>query len=165
MTIVLVEAKNLLACDPETATSDPYVKFRLGNEKYKSRVVWRSLNPRWLEQFDLHLYDDGDQQLEITVWDKDRSRDDFIGRCVIDLTMLEREKTHSMWKELEDGAGLLHLLLTISGTTASETISDLTTYEENPREIEMLHNRYVSFIIFLHLFSIVVNKNGIGITS
>lgn len=53
---------------------------RLGNEKYKSRVIWRSLNPRWVEQFDLHLYDDGDQQLEITVWDKDRSRDDFIGR-------------------------------------------------------------------------------------
>lgn len=53
---------------------------RLGNEKYKSRVVWRSLNPRWLEQFDLHLYDDGDQQLELTVWDKDRARDDFIGR-------------------------------------------------------------------------------------
>jgi Ca2+-dependent lipid-binding protein len=80
VTIALVEGKNLLACDPETGTSDPYVKFRLGNEKYKSRIVWRSLNPRWLEQFDLHLYDDGDQQLEITAWDKDRSRDDFIGR-------------------------------------------------------------------------------------
>lgn len=107
-------------------------------------MIWRSLNPRWLEQFDLHLYDDGDQQLEITVWDKDRSRDDFIGRCLIDLTTLEREKTHSMWRELEDGAGQLHILLTISGTTASETISDLTTYEENPREREMLYERYVS---------------------
>ncbi|RZC36102.1 C2 domain containing protein, partial [Asbolus verrucosus] len=135
VTIALVEGKNLLACDPETGTSDPYVKFRLGNEKYKSRIVWRSLNPRWLEQFDLHLYDDGDQQLEITVWDKDR--------CVIDLTRLERERTHSLWQQLEDGAGSLHLLLTISGTTASETISDLTTYEENPRERELIANRYV----------------------
>ncbi|XP_068895098.1 multiple C2 and transmembrane domain-containing protein isoform X4 [Tenebrio molitor] len=143
VTIALVEGKNLLACDPETGTSDPYVKFRLGNEKYKSRIVWRSLNPRWLEQFDLHLYDDGDQQLEITAWDKDRSRDDFIGRCVIDLTRLEREKTHSLWQQLEDGAGSLHLLLTISGTTASETISDLTTYEENPREREHIADRYV----------------------
>ncbi|CAH2005814.1 unnamed protein product [Acanthoscelides obtectus] len=107
VTIVLVEGKNLLPCDPETGTSDPYVKF--------SRVVWRSLNPRWLEQLDLHLYDDGDQQLEITVWDKDRSRDDFIGRCVINLAQLERERTHSIWQELEDGAGSLHLLLTISG--------------------------------------------------
>ncbi|KAH0809663.1 hypothetical protein GEV33_013128 [Tenebrio molitor] len=135
VTIALVEGKNLLACDPETGTSDPYVKFRLGNEKYKSRIVWRSLNPRWLEQFDLHLYDDGDQQLEITAWDKDR--------CVIDLTRLEREKTHSLWQQLEDGAGSLHLLLTISGTTASETISDLTTYEENPREREHIADRYV----------------------
>ncbi|XP_056638791.1 multiple C2 and transmembrane domain-containing protein isoform X6 [Diorhabda sublineata] len=142
VTIVLVEGKNLLPCDPETATSDPYCKFRLGNEKYKSRVVWRSLNPRWLEQLDLHLYDDGDQQLEITVWDKDRARDDFIGRCVLDLTTYEREKTHNIWQELEDGAGSLHLLLTISGTTASETISDLTTYEDNPREKQMILDRY-----------------------
>ncbi|CAG9762330.1 unnamed protein product [Ceutorhynchus assimilis] len=83
VTIVLIEGKNLLACDPETGTSDPYVKFRLGNEKYKSRIIWRSLNPRWLEQLDLHLYDDGDQQLEITVWDKDRTKDDYIGRVFI----------------------------------------------------------------------------------
>ncbi|KAF2892234.1 hypothetical protein ILUMI_13938, partial [Ignelater luminosus] len=114
----------------------------LGNEKYKSKVIWRSLNPRWLEQFDLHLYDDGDQQLEVTVWDKDRSRDDFIGRCVIDLSSLERERTHSFWQELEEGAGSLNLLLTISGTTASETISDLTTHEENPRERAGLLARY-----------------------
>ncbi|XP_017781614.1 PREDICTED: multiple C2 and transmembrane domain-containing protein 1 [Nicrophorus vespilloides] len=142
VTIVLVEGKNLLACDPETGSSDPYAKFRLGNEKYKSRIVWRSLNPKWLEQFDLHLYDDGDQQLEITVWDKDRSRDDFIGRCVIDLSRLDRETTHNIWHELEDGAGTLHLLLTISGTTASETISDLSTHEDTPREKENLLQRY-----------------------
>ncbi|KRT85778.1 C2 domain containing protein [Oryctes borbonicus] len=142
VTIVVIEGKNLLACDPETGTSDPYVKFRLGNEKYKTRVVWRSLNPRWLEQFDLHLYDDGDQQLEITVWDKDRARDDFIGRTSIDLSALEREKTHGIWTKLEDAAGSLNLLLTISGTTASETISDLTSYEENPFEREIVVNRY-----------------------
>lgn len=57
---------------------------------------------------------------------------------------LERERTHSIWQELEDGAGSLHILLTISGTTASETISDLTTYEENPREKEKIIERYVS---------------------
>ncbi|XP_060536438.1 multiple C2 and transmembrane domain-containing protein isoform X3 [Cylas formicarius] len=142
VTIILIEGRNLLSCDPETGTSDPYVKFRLGNEKYKSRIVWRSLNPRWLEQFDLHLYDDGDQQLEITVWDKDKSKDDYIGRCVINLLDMERERTYNLWEELEDGAGSLHLLLTISGTTASETISDLSNYEENPREKENLLSRY-----------------------
>ncbi|XP_072160586.1 multiple C2 and transmembrane domain-containing protein isoform X2 [Bemisia tabaci] len=141
VTIVLIDAKNLLAMDLD-GYSDPYVKFRLGQEKYKSKVIYKSLNPTWLEQFDLHLYDDQSQELEVTVWDKDRSKDDFIGKCSIDLSQLEREKTHKIKKDLEDGAGSIQLLLTISGTTASETISDLTTYEVNPREKEVLLERY-----------------------
>lgn len=62
------------------------------------------------------------------------------------MSQLEREKTLGIWQDLEDGAGSLHLLLTISGTTASETISDLTTYEETPREREIMLNRYVSIV-------------------
>ncbi|XP_044740729.1 multiple C2 and transmembrane domain-containing protein isoform X2 [Chrysoperla carnea] len=143
VTLVLVEGKNLPTVDPETGSCDSYVKFRLGNEKYKSRVFWRSTTPRWLEQFDLHLYDDGDQQLEVTVWDKERSRDDYIGRCVIDLTSMEREVTHGFWQDLEEGEGSLYFLLTISGTTASETISDLSTYEDNPTDKEGIEHRYV----------------------
>ncbi|KAJ9576046.1 hypothetical protein L9F63_007146, partial [Diploptera punctata] len=82
VTIVLVEGKNLLPMDID-GFSDPYAKFRLGNEKYKSKVIYKSLNPSWLEQFDLHLYDDQSQELEVTIWDKDRSKDDFMGSTVI----------------------------------------------------------------------------------
>ena len=47
--------------------------------QYKSKT----LNPRWLEQFDLYMYDDQTNQLEITVFDHDVSgRDDFMGRSV-----------------------------------------------------------------------------------
>lgn len=62
---------------------------RLGNEKYKSKVVYKTLNPSWLEQFDLHLYDDQSQELEVTVWDKDRSKDDFMGRYFISIKNLQ----------------------------------------------------------------------------
>ncbi|KAG7189851.1 hypothetical protein KM043_017504 [Ampulex compressa] len=144
VTIVLVEAKNLLPMDID-GLSDPYVKFRLGTEKYKSKVINKTLNPVWLEQFDLHLYEDPylGQELEVTVWDRDRShQDDIMGRAVIDLATLERETTHRLWRELEDGSGNIFLLLTISGTTASETISDLAAHEETPQERVHLYQRY-----------------------
>ncbi|XP_029160495.1 multiple C2 and transmembrane domain-containing protein isoform X1 [Nylanderia fulva] len=144
VTIVLVEAKNLLPMDID-GLSDPYVKFRLGTEKYKSKVVNKTLNPVWLEQFDLHLYEDPylGQELEVTVWDRDRShQDDLMGRTVIDLATLERETTHRLSRELEDGSGNIFLLLTISGTTASETISDLAVHEETSTERTQLIQRY-----------------------
>ncbi|KAK0169078.1 hypothetical protein PV327_002824 [Microctonus hyperodae] len=144
VTIVLVEAKNLLPMDID-GLSTPYVKFRLGTEKYKSKIVNKTLNPVWLEQFDLHLYEDPylGQELEVTIWDRDKShQDDLMGRTTIDLAGLERETTHRIWRELEDGSGNVFLLLTISGTTASETISDLAAHEETPQERERILIKY-----------------------
>lgn len=93
--------------------SDPYVKFRMGHQKYKSKVdtppgsrlanpmlvemhvkwisvccfcqtIAKTLNPQWREQFDLHLYDEQGGVVDITVWDKDAGKkDDFMGRCSI----------------------------------------------------------------------------------
>jgi len=68
-----------------------------------------------------------------------------MGRTMIDLATLERETTHRLWRELEDGSGNIFLLLTISGTTASETISDLAAHEETPIERTQLVQRYSVF--------------------
>ena len=65
-------------------------------------------------------------------------------RASIDLTGLKREVTHSMTQPLEDGAGTINLLLTISGTTGSETISDLSTFSRSPQERDTIVRRYVS---------------------
>lgn len=107
---------------------------RLGNEKFKSKNSWQS---RWLEQFDLHLFDE-DQLLEVTAWNRGAQ----FGRCTIDLRALSRESTHGIWQQLEDCSAEVFLLLTISGTTASETITDLTAYKEDPRERIALKSRY-----------------------
>lgn len=41
-----------------SGTSDPYVKFKLDNKQfYKSKVVYKSLNPRWNESFSYPLRD------------------------------------------------------------------------------------------------------------
>ena len=37
--VVLVEGENLLSMD-DNGLSDPYVRFRLQNEKYKTKVIY-----------------------------------------------------------------------------------------------------------------------------
>ncbi|XP_019615886.1 PREDICTED: multiple C2 and transmembrane domain-containing protein 1-like [Branchiostoma belcheri] len=142
VSLVLIEGKGLLPMD-DNGLSDPYCKFRLGNEKYKSKVAAKTLDPRWLEQFDLHMYDDQTSVLEISVWDKDvGSKDDFMGRCQVDLSELKREETHHIEKELEDGAGSVSFLLTITGSAGNETITDLANYMPDPRERLEVQRRY-----------------------
>lgn len=133
VTIVLIEARNL-PMDTENNVCEPYVRFRLGNEKFKSKTSWQV---RWLEQFDLHLYEE-DQILEITLW----NRSTQYGRCIIDLRSLPREQTQSLWQQLEDSSTEIYLMLTISGTTSLETISDLTSFKPDERESILLEKRY-----------------------
>lgn len=115
-----------------------FLFVRLGNEKYKSKPSPRA---KWLEQFDLHLFEE-DQLLEVVAC----SRNINIGKCVIDLKSLPRETTHRLWNKFEDCIGEIYLLLTISGTTASETISDLTTYREDLIDRKSLENKYVNSV-------------------
>ncbi|XP_022105841.1 multiple C2 and transmembrane domain-containing protein 2-like isoform X3 [Acanthaster planci] len=142
ITITLLEGKNLIPMD-DNGLSDPYIKFKLGSEKYKSKTEKGTLNPKWMEQFDLRLFEDQTNMLEISVWDKDvGSKDDIMGRCQIDIASLKREETHHCDLELEDGAGTLSLLLTITGTAGTESISDLANFKHDPNTVRMLHRKY-----------------------
>lgn len=51
---------------------------------------YKTLNPRWLEQFSLRIFDDQSQTLEISVYDHDLRSDDFMGRFVTFMIMLKR---------------------------------------------------------------------------
>lgn len=133
VTIVLIEARNLPS-DTENNICEPYVRFRLGNEKYKSKTSWQT---RWLEQFDLHLFEE-EQSLEITLW----NRSTQYGKCVIDLRNVPREETQSLWQRLDDSSTEIYIMLTISGTTSSETITDLTNFKPDERELRIIESRY-----------------------
>lgn len=69
---------------------------------------------------------------------------------MIDLSRLEKEVTHTVEQQLEDGAGVIKLLITISGTSGHETISDLSVYTFNPLEREEVLQQYVS--LWAHKF-------------
>uniref|UniRef100_A0A1A8FII7 Multiple C2 domains, transmembrane 1b n=2 Tax=Nothobranchius korthausae TaxID=1143690 RepID=A0A1A8FII7_9TELE len=142
VSIALIEGRNLIPMDPN-GLSDPYVKFRLGPQKYKSKTVPKTLSPQWREQFDLHLYEETGGVLEITVWDKDTGRrDDFIGRCQLDLSTLVKEKTHHLELPLEDARGFVVLLVTLTAS-AAVSISDLSvTPLGDPLERQQINKRY-----------------------
>ena len=78
--VVLVQAQGLTAMDAGMS-SDPYCKLSLGKEKVKSKSKSETINPKWREAFDFNWYEEFDNELEVSVWDKDvGSKDDFMGR-------------------------------------------------------------------------------------
>ncbi|XP_031413296.1 multiple C2 and transmembrane domain-containing protein 1 [Meleagris gallopavo] len=148
VSITLIEGRELKAMDAN-GLSDPYVKFRLGHQKYKSKIMPKTLNPQWREQFDFHLYDERGGIIDITVWDKDvGKKDDFIGSCQVDLSTLSKEQTHKLEMPLEEGEGCLVLLVTLTAS-AAVTISDLSVSSlEDPKEREEILKRYSPMRMF-----------------
>ncbi|XP_016832546.1 multiple C2 and transmembrane domain-containing protein 1 isoform X8 [Cricetulus griseus] len=151
VSITLIEGRDLKAMD-SNGLSDPYVKFRLGHQKYKSKIMPKTLNPQWREQFDFHLYEERGGIIDITAWDKDAGkRDDFIGRCQVDLSSLSREQTHKLELQLEEGEGHLVLLVTLTAS-ATVSISDLSVHSlEDQKERGEILKRYSPLKIFNNL--------------
>ncbi|CAB3237283.1 unnamed protein product [Arctia plantaginis] len=117
--VVLIDAKDT----PSGSINGLYCKFKLGAEGHKSKQLSKS-KTAWCERFNLYIYDDSN--LEVTVWHKGNQKS-FMGRCTIDLSQLEKEKTHELWQELECGQGSLHLLITLNGTTRNMPIDNVPT--------------------------------------
>ncbi|XP_047446793.1 multiple C2 and transmembrane domain-containing protein 1 isoform X7 [Mugil cephalus] len=142
VSISLIEGRDLQPMDAN-GLSDPYVKFRLGHQKYKSKTIPKTLNPQWREQFDFHLYDEQGGFVDITVWDKDAGKkDDFMGRCTVDLSLLSKEHTHKLDLPLEEGEGVLVLLVTLTAS-AAVSISDLSVNMlDDPHERHQIMQRY-----------------------
>jgi Ca2+-dependent lipid-binding protein len=76
----------MLICSFTSGTSDPYVKFKLGNRQvYRSKTISKTLNPVWNEHFTTIL-DNINQILSLRVYDYDFGfQDDYLGTASIDL--------------------------------------------------------------------------------
>ena len=74
----VIEARNILAMDLN-GFSDPYVKLQLGKQRYRTKVVKKTLNPSWGEEFSFKV-EDLNEELLISVLDEDKYfNDDFLG--------------------------------------------------------------------------------------
>ncbi|KAM7016031.1 multiple C2 and transmembrane domain-containing protein 2 [Tautogolabrus adspersus] len=101
LTINLKEGRNLVIRD-RCGTSDPYVKFKLeGKTFYKSKVVYKDLNPTWNETFSLPVKDLS-QKLYVKVYDRDLTTDDFMGSASVTLSDLEIDRVNELSLPLDD---------------------------------------------------------------
>ena len=81
--IEIKQINNLPSCDVD-GYLDPYYKAYYGSQTYKSRVIDNTLNPIFYDEFCFKVKN-LENNLIITVYDKDITKDDIIGSIRIDL--------------------------------------------------------------------------------
>lgn len=106
----VIEAKDLVAADIR-GTSDPYVKIQYGNEKRKTKVLYKTLNPKWNQTFE--FLDDG-SQLELHVRDHNAIlASSSIGNCVVEYHRLPANEVSEKWIPLQGvKKGEIHVQVT-----------------------------------------------------
>eukprot|EP01119_Soliformovum_irregulare_P021513 TRINITY_DN7177_c0_g1_i1.p1 TRINITY_DN7177_c0_g1~~TRINITY_DN7177_c0_g1_i1.p1 ORF type:complete len:262 (+),score=64.34 TRINITY_DN7177_c0_g1_i1:31-816(+) len=104
--------ENLIAKDIG-GTSDPYVVFKIQDQKQKSKVIQKNLNPVWNESIVMHCA--AHDVLHIEVWDEDKfSSDDSMGETDLHLDKcnLSDGKPHDVIATLKHGKIFMELTYT-----------------------------------------------------
>ncbi|KAF7840489.1 C2 and GRAM domain-containing protein [Senna tora] len=103
LVVRVIEAKNLPPTDPN-GLSDPYVRVQLGKQRFKTKVVKKSLNPKWDEEFCFRV-DDLKEELVFSVMDEDKYfNDDFVGQLKVRVSDVFDEDIKSLgtvWYSLQ----------------------------------------------------------------
>ncbi|WVZ15503.1 hypothetical protein V8G54_013069 [Vigna mungo] len=69
----------------DVRSSDPYVVIKMFNQKLKTRVIKKDVNPEWNEDLTLSIIDPN-HQVKLTVYDHDTfSKDDRMGDAEFDI--------------------------------------------------------------------------------
>lgn len=98
-----IEARFLPGKKTANGYSDPYVKFKMKESKFKTTMVQRCLHPVWGEDFIIPV--DGDV-LSMSVWDANRfSQNEVIGSCDILLQPIMEKGKSTDWHSLVDTKG------------------------------------------------------------
>uniref|UniRef100_A0A8C5HF74 Multiple C2 and transmembrane domain-containing protein 2-like n=1 Tax=Gouania willdenowi TaxID=441366 RepID=A0A8C5HF74_GOUWI len=120
-----------------------FVRFSLGEQRYKSKNTMKVSNPQWRERFTLNYYMDGSQMLEVELWSKEGRRNELcLGGCEVDLSTVPVNQRQLFTHSLNHGKGRLVFLLTVN-TCHGVSISDLSAAPlDDPRELEVQQENY-----------------------
>ncbi|XP_009379435.2 FT-interacting protein 7-like [Pyrus x bretschneideri] len=130
--VSVVKARDLPTMDV-TGSLDPYVEVKLGNYKGVTKHLDKDQNPVWHQVFAFSKESVQSNLLEVTVKDKDFTKDDFVGRLHFDLSevplcMPPDSPLAPQWYMLQDMHGNKvrgELMLAVwMGTQADESFPD-----------------------------------------
>ncbi|GFP81834.1 synaptotagmin-5 [Phtheirospermum japonicum] len=108
--LVLIEARDLVAADMR-GTSDPFVRVHYGNLKRSTKVMYKTLSPKWHQTFEFP--DDG-SPLTLNVKDHNTLLPtSSIGECVVEYQMLPPNQMADKWIPLQGvKRGEIHIQIT-----------------------------------------------------
>ncbi|XP_062921977.1 multiple C2 and transmembrane domain-containing protein 2 isoform X1 [Mobula hypostoma] len=137
--ITLFEGKGL----QEKAAEELYVRFRLGDEKYTSKALYKSAALQWRERFHLHLFNDRTSILEVEVCGKDRMKqEESYGVCRVDLLTLPKEQKSHLELTLENGQGSVVLQITFAACSGVSISDPCVSLLNDPTERQQIFQRY-----------------------
>merc|ERR1712048_1114051 len=74
--------------------SDPYCLVNIGNQEHKTKVIPKTLHPKWGTKMLFNIRDPETDRLCITIYDHDMfSPDDFLGRTEVPVSQIIQEST------------------------------------------------------------------------
>lgn len=95
LSVRVIEARNLPAMDLN-GFSDPYVRLQLGKQRTRTKVVKKSLNPQWGEEFGFRV-EDLKEELLVSVLDEDKYfNDDFVGQLKVPVSLVFDSENKSL---------------------------------------------------------------------
>ncbi|KAE7995192.1 hypothetical protein FH972_000019 [Carpinus fangiana] len=95
LSVRVIEARNLPAMDLN-GFSDPYVRLQLGKQRTRTKVVKKSLNPQWGEEFGFRV-EDLKEELLVSVLDEDKYfNDDFVGQLKVPVSQVFDSENKSL---------------------------------------------------------------------
>ncbi|KAL3818150.1 hypothetical protein ACJIZ3_004055 [Penstemon smallii] len=106
----VIEARDLVAADLR-GTSDPYVSVHYGDSKRRTKIMYKTLNPKWHQTFE---FPDNSSPLTLHVKDHNTLLPETdIGDCVVEYQMLAPNQMADKWIPLQGvKRGEIHVQVT-----------------------------------------------------